>query len=265
MVFANPVPKEFATGDFYDHAGGYYLSDEKLQGDYAPVRFERELKIFRRYCPRGRILDVGCSTGAFLWQLKSRFSADYEILGTDVAGPALDYAEKKGVPIRSGNFLQQSFETPFDAVTFWAVLEHLVEPGPFLQKAAATLKPSGLCFVLVPNFRSLATRILGARYRYILPQHVNYFTVETLSAVASKHFEILEVTTTHFNPLVIMQDFKGKSVDDSQRAGLLKKTTAMKSRKSFAPLRGVYRLTENVLSTMMLADNIVAVLRKRVP
>src|ERR1041385_179729 len=115
MVFANPVPREFETGDFYDRTGAYYLSEDKLRSDYSPVRFERELRLFTRYCPGGRILDVGCSTGAFLHELKSRFGEKYDVIGTDVAGPAFGYAEKQGVPVRRGNFLNENFTAPFDA------------------------------------------------------------------------------------------------------------------------------------------------------
>src|SRR2546426_4578 len=90
MIYANPVPAEFASGRYYDHAGAeYYVSPAKLQSDYADVRFERELRLFRRYCASGAVLDVGCSSGAFLFQLNKRFPGCYEVLGTDVSGPPL--------------------------------------------------------------------------------------------------------------------------------------------------------------------------------
>jgi 2-polyprenyl-3-methyl-5-hydroxy-6-metoxy-1,4-benzoquinol methylase len=264
MVFANPVPREFATGDFYDHSGAYYLSEDKLKSDYSPVRFERELRLFRRYCKSGRVLDVGCSTGGFLHQLRTRYSASYEVDGTDVAGPALDYARSQGIPVRRETFLEQPFDAVFDAVTFWAVVEHLVHPRSFLQKAESVLKPGGYCFVLVPNFESLATRVLGARYRYILPQHVNYFTFKTLSTLCSRVFEIEKITSTHFNPLVILQDRRrSESVAEADRATLLKKTTAMKQNRALYPIRVAYRSAEWLLGRWMLADNLVAVLRKR--
>lgn len=264
MIFANPVPLEFSTGDFYDHSGEYYLSPEKLAGDYSPVRFEREIRLFRRYCQKGRVLDVGCSTGAFLFQLQNRFSGQYGVLGTDVAGPALDYAESKGIPVRRGNFLEEKFENDFNAVTFWAVVEHLVHPRPFLEKADTVLKPGGFCFVLAPNFRSLATRLLGARYRYILPQHVNYFTVETLAALCSREFEVIEVRTTHFNPMVIWQDLKAPNErSDQERARLLGRTNSLKQSRALAPVRAIYRATESVLAQFMLADNLAFVLRRK--
>ena len=106
MIYANPAPEEFASGEYYDRTGAeYYLSPAKLESDYAPVRFERELRLFRKHCRGGAVLDVGCSSGAFLFQLSQRFPGCYDILGTDVSGPPLDYTESRGVPVMRGDFL----------------------------------------------------------------------------------------------------------------------------------------------------------------
>jgi 2-polyprenyl-3-methyl-5-hydroxy-6-metoxy-1,4-benzoquinol methylase len=265
MLYVNPVPQEYASGEYYDTRGAeYYLSPVKLESDYAPVRFKRELRLFRRYCQSGAVLDVGCSSGAFLFQLKSRFPGEYQIAGTDVSGPPLDHAESQGIPVIRGSFLSNDFKGQrFDAITFWAVLEHLSEPKRFLEKAASLLKPSGCCFVLVPNMSSLAVRLLGARYRYIYPQHLNYFTATTLKQVAGQWFRIIEVRTTHFNPIVIWQDWRsgGREVSNEERGKLLQRTTGYKRNPLLMPARLGYSLVERVLGTFGMADNLALVLR----
>ncbi len=267
MIYASPAPAEFVSGQYYDRAGAdYYLSPAKLESDYAPVRFERELRLFRRHCTAGAVLDVGCSSGAFLFQLNQRFPGCYQAVGTDVSGPALDYAEQRGVTVVRGDFLEQEFgEREFDAVTFWAVLEHLANPGAFLAKAWAVLKPEGLCFVLVPNMRSLAARLLGERYRYIYPQHLNYFTRATLARLVQPRFSVLELRSTHFNPIVLWQDWRGgaREVSNRERAQLLQRTTAYKQNPLLRPLKALYALTEDLLGALNLADNLTAVLRKK--
>ncbi len=267
MIYVSPVGAEFASGQYYDQdAGGYYLSAAKLESDYAPVRFERELRLFRTYCSGGRVLDVGCSSGAFLYQLRKRFPDAYEVVGTDASGPALDYAEKQGIVVFRGDFLRQNFAgKPFDSVTFWAVLEHVLAPGAFLDQAHTLLRQGGLCFVLVPNFGSLATRFLGAHYRYIYPQHLNYFSRDTLERMVRKQFEVLEVRYTHFNPVVIWQDWRrgGAEVPNEQRAQLLRKTTAYKQNPLLKPARALYQASEAILGRLGLADNLAMVLRKK--
>jgi len=294
MIYANPVPANMASGEFYDAAGrDYYLSPAKLESDYADVRFERELRLFRKHCPRGAVLDVGCSSGAFLFQLNKRWPGDYKILGTDVSGPPMDYAESRGVPVMRGDFLQMdlaktSAETlpaaphpaplcvgrgdggrrpgeAFDAITLWAVAEHLAEPKLFLEKAHALLKPDGLCFVLVPNFKSLAVRLLGARYRYVYEQHLNYFTAPTLTALCAPKFEIRETRFSHFNPVVIWQDWRrgGREVSNAERGELLRRTTVYKQKAWLKPVKALYGLAEKALGALGLADNLVVVLKKR--
>ncbi|HEX5221100.1 MAG TPA: class I SAM-dependent methyltransferase [Verrucomicrobiae bacterium] len=291
MIYVNPVPGEMATGQFYDDAGkDYYLSPDKLESDYADVRFERELRLFRKYCPRGSVLDVGCSSGAFLFQLRQRWPADYKILGTDASGPPLDYAESRGVPVGRGNFLERDFSipggapvsgparsrnenppagsetgAPFDAITFWAVIEHLAEPKKFLEQAHSLLKPGGLCFVLVPNVGSLATRLLGRRYRYVYAQHLNYFSETTLGQLAAAvDYQLVTTRVMHFNPVVIWQDLRGggREVSNVERAQLLKRTTAYKQSLAMKPIRLVYTGTEKLLGALKLADNLAVVLRK---
>lgn len=265
MLYANPVPAEFVSGRYYDERGtDYYLSPPKLESDYAPVRFERELRLFRKFCRGGAVLDVGCSTGGFLFNLNERFPGEYQRLGTDVSSPALDYAASRGVPVLRGNFLDLS-SGPFDVVTFWAVLEHLFEPRSFLERAWTLLKPDGLCFVLVPNMSSLATRLLGTRYRYIYPQHLNYFTSRTLTRFVTERFSVLKLRSMHFNPVVIWQDFRGKGAEVSnwERAQLLQRTTAYKRKAVFVPLRLAYRFAESGLGVFKLADNLAIVLRKK--
>ena len=267
MIYVNPTPVEFASGKYYDKiAAEYYLSPAKLESDYAEVRFERELNLFRKHCRRGIVLDVGCSSGAFLFQLNRRFPQEYRILGTDVSGPPLAYAESRKVPVDRGSFLEMTpAQRKFDAITFWAVIEHVAEPKAFLDKAAALLNPEGFCFVLVPNMKSLAVRLLGARYRYIYPQHLNYFTAITLRELVENHFEIVELRSMHFNPLVIWQDWRrrGAAVSNEQRGELLKRTTAYKQNPLLRPVKVLYQISEHLLRRFGLADNLAVALRKR--
>ncbi|HWY29378.1 MAG TPA: class I SAM-dependent methyltransferase [Candidatus Acidoferrum sp.] len=264
MIYVNPVPMEMATGAFYDAAGDEYLSPEKLASDYANVRFERELRIFRAHCPKGSVLDVGSSSGGFLYQLKKRFPDDYQLLGTDVSQAPLDHAAKMGVPILKGEFLSQTIEEKFDAVTFWAVMEHLSDPMSFLKKAAGVLKPGGHCFILTPNMNSLAIKLLGAKYRYIFSEHLNYFTAETIKKFAGSQFTVVGLKSTHFNPLVIAQDFRGgeREVPRAERIKLLKRTTGYKQSRMMLPIKMAYQATEAVLGRLFLADNVVVIGRK---
>lgn len=267
MVYVNPMLAAMASGQFYDTEGAdYYLSPAKLASDYADARFERELRLLREFCPRGSVLDVGCGSGGFLFQLKKRWPNDYDILGTDVSGGPLDYAESRGVPVVRGGFLELDFGgRKFDVATMWAVAEHLAAPEKFLERIHLALKPGGRCFVLVPNLRSLAVRLLGVKYRYVYAQHLNYFSAQTLGQLGERvGFEVMATGFTHFNPVVIWQDWRGRGrdVSNAERGELLKRTTALKQKPWMKPVKWLYGLTEKALGAMGLADNVFVILRR---
>ncbi len=271
MRFASPVVDGLLDGRHYDTAGAaYYTSPEKLAGDFAPVRYRRELAWFRRFCPRGRVLDVGCNTGAFLHQLRSSHPNDYDLVGLDVSGPALQHAASLGISVSAVPFEDRSdahkARGPFDAITFWAVLEHVAQPAAFLLRAANLLRPGGHAFIVVPNARSLAMRLLGARYRYVMDEHINWFDLDTLRRLAESvpQLSVIAATTTHFNPVVIWQDARTRraAVPAVERARLLVQTNAWKQRPATAPLRAAYALTETILGRLGLADNVLLVVRR---
>jgi hypothetical protein len=117
----------------------------------------------------------------------------------------------------------------------------------------------------VPNMRSLAARALGARYRYVYPQHLNYFTKATLTKMVEGQFSVIQLSTTHFNPIVLWQDWRGggKEVSNCERAQLLQRTTTYKRSPLLRPVKALYALAEKALGALYLADNLVVVLRKK--
>lgn len=266
MLYAEPVLQKYVSGDVYA-ASNYHLSLDKLSSDYSPVRFERELRLFRGFCVSGSVLDVGCSTGAFLHRLITAWPDAYRVTGTDLAGPSIDYAAGRGIEIIATPFLEWDPRARmFDAVTFWAVMEHLDEPGKFLKKAADVIRIGGHCFILVPNVRSLAVRLLGPRYRYIMPEHLNYFTARALARFVGneERFVSRELSATHFNPVVIWHDLKNRAaaVDELERARLLKKTTRLKESSGLRLVKKLYNAVESLLGRLLLADNLVIVLER---
>jgi len=266
MVYANPVDADYVTGQFYeDRTDSFYLSEDKLRSDYDPIRFQREWRLFRRWVPAGRVLDVGCSTGGFLRGLKAQ--GNYEVVGQDVSQGALEQAAREGIPVIREPFLGIDASTAgYDAITFWAVLEHVFDPAAFLQQAGRLIRPGGICIVLVPNLHSLAIRLLGSRYRYVMGEHLNYFSARAFRSMSDRlgDWEILQVTSMHFNPVVLLQDAlrPRQEVPDAERAGLLKRTNRWKRSSWLGPLRWAYARVEDLLKGLGAADNLVVVLRR---
>jgi Methyltransferase domain len=75
----------------------------------------------------------------------------------------------------------------FAAASLRSYLEHETEPLPVLRTLQKVLAPGGFAVVKVPNYGSLNRVLMGRRwcgFRY--PDHLNYFTPNTLVAMADK-------------------------------------------------------------------------------
>src|SRR5262249_55938482 len=118
--------------------------------------------------PSPLLLDIGCANGDFPRFMAAR---GWRVEGVEIsesAGKISDF------PVYRQEFQEIPVHSPaYDAVTAWAVLEHVHDPRAYFQKTAAVLKPGGLFVFLVTNFESLASRRL---FFEDVPRHLNFFT-----------------------------------------------------------------------------------------
>jgi len=102
-----------------------------------------------------------------------------------------------GMPIRYGDFLAMDFgDQRFDAITLWAVLEHVYYPGKFVEKASMLLKPGGKLVVLVTNLNSIQSRFYQADD---YPRHLTLFTRESIARLCRRHHFLLDKVVTDQN------------------------------------------------------------------
>jgi 2-polyprenyl-3-methyl-5-hydroxy-6-metoxy-1,4-benzoquinol methylase len=142
---------------------------------------EVEVAIVERHATVGRILDVGCASGAFLCAARDH---GWETVGVEPSPILADRAtaalgnrgrimpctlQEAGLPLAS-----------FDVVTLWDVLEHVPDPCGFLSACATLVREGGHVFANVPNLDSWPARLMGDRWPLLLPEHLNYFNPPSL-------------------------------------------------------------------------------------
>ena len=165
----------------YDHHASY-------QGYFSQAQEARRNRIhiawawryfFRHAIPGGRLLDIGCATGAFLLAAKNR---GWNPQGLDVSPGAAQMArDVVGVDVGVGTL--ESFAFPgamFDAVTAWEVLEHVPDPKSFLKEINRVLKPGGVVALSTPNWRSPWERRTKDDNRRP-PYHLTYWSAEPIT------------------------------------------------------------------------------------
>ena len=187
---------------------GEFLSG-KLQRSRS-WRGEREkVRLVERYAARGRVLDVGCGDGKFLWAL----SPDrYERAGIERSVETVDLVRRRipDLDLLAGDIHSRSLEPrPYDVITFWHVFEHLPEPALVLQRVNGLLQPGGWLFISLPCIDSVQARLFR-RFWYgfdDVPRHLHHFSKPSLNRLLMKAgFRIVDHLL--FSPLVNFHSLK---------------------------------------------------------
>ena len=175
LGFVNPRPVPSAIGDYYPKE--FYEEFEENRARHQG-RYEREaafLSIVHEAPGRKRrLLDVGCANGEFARHMKN---LGWEVEGVEVsrnARPIYDFQVHRcplpEVPREDGSF---------DAITAWAVLEHVHDPKAYFAAAVRLLRSGGAFVFLVTNFDSASSRYL---FREDIPRHLYFFDLRTVMA-----------------------------------------------------------------------------------
>ncbi len=188
FVFANPVPDGETIANFYAA-----LADEEYsQEDEGRGRnFSLILKRLGSFVPPGStLLDVGAASGIFLNLARI---AGYRVTGIEPSAALVADAEKLyGLKLFHGTAEQFAAGEKFDAITLLDVLEHVPDPGSFLNVLERFLSPGGMLVIVTPDIGSMAARIMGGRWWHYRVAHVNFFDRRSLGHLLGKHgFEVI--------------------------------------------------------------------------
>ncbi|MDR1045512.1 MAG: class I SAM-dependent methyltransferase [Candidatus Adiutrix sp.] len=121
-----------------------------------------------------RLLDIGSGPGGFVKVAEER--------GWESS--ALEFNQESSRKLAEAGFkvivknleLSDLPDQSFDLISLWEVLEHLPEPRATLAEARRLLAPGGLILILVPNARSLVTRLLHEKSNtFGGHSHLNHF------------------------------------------------------------------------------------------
>lgn len=134
----------------------------------------------------GKILDIGCGTGAFLNTMKE---ANWNATGLEPD----DTARKKVLELYKieAKPSHEIFDLPtnnYDAITMWHVLEHVHQLQEYIAHLKNMLTANGKIFIAVPNYTSYDAQHYGAHWAaYDVPRHLYHFSPKSMKALVEQH------------------------------------------------------------------------------
>ena len=145
---------------------------------------------------RGRLLDIGSGPGHFL-NLARKYG--WQVMGIEPRKEAAKYCKEHfGIKIHNG-FLEDFTEDTcvYDVITAWDVLEHVSNHTQFFDQCIKMLKPGGIFSFSIPNASGFPALIFKGRWRYVMPVHLNYFTMKYIYRfLSSRNLQLVHADHT---------------------------------------------------------------------
>jgi len=222
LRFTGVIPEIENLGRYYQ-ATAYVSHTETKEGLvnklYHAVRrvtlkTKRKLVQQHTHLQKGKLLDVGCGTGAFAGFMQS---SGWEVVALEPDDKARQLAienhQLKALPAHALYSLSETF----DAITLWHVLEHVHDVHGYMKQLNLLLKPGGVLLIAVPNYTSFDAVKYGEHWAaWDVPRHLYHFSPASIKRLADMHaFEVKEMLPMWFDSFyvsMLSEKYKGSSM-----------------------------------------------------
>lgn len=144
--------------------------------------------------PASSVLDLGCvchdlDQTQVPWLHRFLVERAGRVVGVDILPQAVERMNREGYHAVCSNVEELDLGETYDVVIAGDIIEHLNNPGVFLDKAAKHLSPDGVFLITTPNpityVRLLRVLIKGQAGAN--KQHTCWFTAKVLRQLAERH------------------------------------------------------------------------------
>jgi len=211
LRFTQDIPEQDKIGKYYQ-SESYVSHTDSTKGIINQLYHQIRKLTIKQKCKlvaaktgltKGKMLDIGCGTGAFLHAMNE---SGWEVVGLEPDDTAASIArEKYKLNPQSPDNLFRLESNSFNAITMWHVLEHVHTLDAYVAQLHQLLTNDGVLFIAVPNYTSAdATHYGTAWAAYDVPRHLYHFSPTSMKALLNRHgFELVETKPMWFDALYV--------------------------------------------------------------
>ena len=183
-VYSERQPKQEALDIFYAKSHAMTEWSNLKETDFESKRQRSKYEDIIEFIERRKVqsvLDIGCGNGFFLSMLPKHING----FGVDQNENAVKFAKAKGLNA-SVQSIEETLEKvrannhQFDCITLFGVLEHVKHPIELLKQLYKITRK--YLVIIVPNVGSAVVTRAWKECFTFCPQHLNYFSHESISA-----------------------------------------------------------------------------------
>lgn len=172
------------------------MSSSFLQPSWVKSTKSTRFKQLRRFYEGKDVLDLGCAVGYQKddWMHGHIKAVARSVYGLDLDETSVQEIRKMGYAIEHGNAQNFDLNRKFDLVHAGELIEHLDNPGGFLECASRHLNKNGALLITTPNALRISNVIYAATGGLrVNAEHTCWYCETTLKTLLHrKGFEVVE-------------------------------------------------------------------------
>tara|TARA_B100000989_G_C19527600_1_gene467768 strand:- start:371 stop:1414 length:1044 start_codon:yes stop_codon:yes gene_type:complete len=233
MIYTSPCPSNEALD--------YYYNNTECNKSFVKILQQRALdKKNFIFSERGRqvekifqellsnkdkisILEIGCSSGMFLAEVRHMLESEFKISNVNIFGIDIDRSaisqnvEKKNnlLPLDLKEFKIKNPSLKFDVIFHFELIEHLFNPQEFLSICNELLNADGKMFFHTPNVDGFDNKMVPyweerpLAHSIFPPMHINSFSDKTIKVILQNNgFNVLKIETPGVFDSQIVRSFQ---------------------------------------------------------
>jgi len=205
MIYTDPVFTQDALNKYYFSLDTGQAAITDNESDFYREIYSKGLQSITKFITKGRMLDIGCSSGVFLDYAKD---LGWSTCGIELGQAEGQIARSKGHIIYNSELETIDFDEKFDVITLWDVFEHIPNGKQYLSLIYELLSDEGVLFLQIPSSDSLAAKILREKCNaFDGLEHCNMYNPKTLKSVLEAcNYEILQLNSV-ISEIAVMNNY----------------------------------------------------------